>query len=326
MESNYESLGEILVIVPTYNERDNIGLIAVRLMEAVPTANLLVVDDNSPDGTGEIADRMSSEDPRIFVLHRAGKEGLGAAYVAGFRWGLARNYDVLVEMDADGSHQPEQLPELLAKLTHADMVKGSRWVVGGSVVDWDKKRETLSRSANIWVQAMMDINVRDSTGGFNAFRADILRQIDLNEINSRGYTFQIDMTRRVLDAGGIVLEVPIQFVEREFGESKMSGNIIFEALAKTGCWGLQKRGQQLKELLAPLTDKLQVPEAIQGLEEKFTGLVEQIKGKSEDDLVWERVTEDRQEPIELVLIEEPTRVSEESTDSDFEDKPATRAL
>ena len=326
MVNNYESLGEILVIVPTYNERENIEMIASRLLASVPAANLLVVDDNSPDGTGEIADRMANEDPRISVLHRAGKEGLGAAYVAGFRWGLARNFDVLVEMDADGSHQPEQLPDLLNKLTEVDMVKGSRWVKGGSVVNWDKKRETLSRSANIWVQAMMDIYVRDSTGGFNAFRADILRQIDLDEINSRGYTFQVDMTRRVLGAGGIVAEVPIQFMEREFGESKMNGNIILEALLKTGLWGLQKRGQQFKDLVSPLTDKLHVPDVVEEIGEKITGFVGQVKGKDEDSLIWERVEQDRQESIKLVLIEEPARVSEETIESEIEDKPAARAL
>ena len=257
---NYASLGKILVIIPTYNERENIEKIIARLFAAMPQAHVLVADDNSPDGTGDIADKLAVDDGRVHVLHRAGKEGLGAAYVAGFKWGLERDYDVLVEMDADGSHQPEQLPKLLDKLADADMVKGSRWVKGGSVVNWDTKREVLSRAANVWVQAMMDLPVRDSTGGFNAFRADILRAIDLDDINSKGYTFQVDMTRRVIDAGGLLAEVPIEFMEREFGESKMSGGIIGEALVKTGLWGFKKRFGQLKTAVEPMTSKINLPE------------------------------------------------------------------
>lgn len=244
----YQPFDKVLVIIPTYNEAQNLETIIQRLREAAPEVDALIADDNSPDGTGQIADQIATSDDHVHVLHRPGKQGLAAAYVAGFRWGLNHDYDVLVEMDADGSHQPEFLPAMLTALEKADMVKGSRWVAGGEVVDYDPKREWLSRLANIWVQAIMDIPVRDSTGGFNAFRADILRQIDLESVASKGYTFQVDLTRRVLDAGGKVAEVPISFPDRQLGESKMSGSIIVEALAKTTVWGAQRRGQQLKNL------------------------------------------------------------------------------
>jgi len=246
----------LLVIIPTYNEAENIEPIVARLRSAVPQADVLIADDNSPDGTGDIADVMSSVDGHVHVLHRAGKQGLGAAYLAGFAWGLDRGYDVLVEMDADGSHQPEQLPSMLSALERADMVKGSRWMRGGTVVNWSRSRELLSRGANIWVQAAMGLPVHDSTGGFNVFRADILRRIDLASVASRGYSFQIDMTRRVLEAGGVVAEVPIEFQERLTGESKMSGSIIEEALVKTAGWGVRRRAEQLSVFHSKLAGKL----------------------------------------------------------------------
>ncbi|MCL2783077.1 MAG: polyprenol monophosphomannose synthase [Propionibacteriaceae bacterium] len=249
-------LGRVLVIIPTYNEAGNIEHIVARLRAAVPNAEVLIADDNSPDGTGDIADALSSVDGHVHVLHRPGKQGLGAAYIAGFGWGLERGYDVLVEMDADGSHQPEQLPNLLSALTQADMVKGSRWMRGGSVVNWDKKREVLSRGANIWVMAAMNLPVHDSTGGFNVFRADMLRRINLDAVTSKGYTFQVDMTRRVLEAGGVVAEVPIEFQERATGESKMSGSIIQEALLKTAVWGGKRRFEQFLLFHAMVGDKL----------------------------------------------------------------------
>jgi len=249
-------LGRILVIIPTYNESGNIESIVSRLRAAVPAADVLIADDNSPDGTGDIADKLAAGDGQIHVLHRDEKQGLGAAYLAGFDWGLEHGYDVLAEMDADGSHQPEQLPSLLEALEQADMVKGSRWMRGGSVVDWDKKRELLSRGANIWVQAIMDVPVHDSTGGYNVFRADILRQIDLDSITSKGYAFQIDMTRQVLEAGGVVAEVPIEFQDRTVGESKMSGSIIKEALVKTAGWGAKRRLSQIGLVHATLWDKV----------------------------------------------------------------------
>ena len=249
-------LGRILVIIPTYNEADNLEPIVARLRAAVPAADVLIADDNSPDGTGDIADGLAGRDGHIHVLHRPGKEGLGAAYLAGFDWGLQAGYDVLAEMDADGSHQPEQMPALLDALSQADMVKGSRWMRGGSVVNWDKKRELLSRGANIWVQAAMDLPVHDSTGGYNVYRADILRRIDLKSVLSKGYAFQVDMTRRVLEAGGVVAEVPIEFQERASGVSKMSGSIVQEAMVSTAVWGARRRAEQVKLWHARLLDRL----------------------------------------------------------------------
>lgn len=235
-----------LVIIPTYNESQNIESIVTRLRKAVPAAHVLVADDNSPDGTGAIADRMAEADDHVHVMHRTGKQGLGAAYLAGFDWGLERGYDVLVQHDADGSHQPEQLPRLLAAIdAGADMVKGSRWVPGGSVVNWPKSREFISRGGSLWTRLMLGIPVKDATGGFNAYRADTLRGIGLDEVASAGYCFQIDMVWRALKAGYRVVEVPIEFVEREFGDSKMSRNIVIEALIRTTLWGLEHRWNQL---------------------------------------------------------------------------------
>ena len=237
-----------LVVIPTYNELENLPIIIGRLQQARPDVHILVVDDGSPDGTGQLADELALADPdRVHVMHRTSKAGLGAAYLAGFAWGLGRGYSVLVEMDADGSHQPELLPSLLAALhdLDADMVKGSRWMRGGAT-DQTRSRELLSRLANIYIQVAMDIPVRDATGGYNAFRSSILRKVDLTGVASKGYTFQVDMTRRVLAAGGKVVEVPIYFPDREIGDSKMSGSIIGEALLRTTEWGAQKRWSQLK--------------------------------------------------------------------------------
>jgi len=258
-----EVAGRVLVIIPTYNEAETLGKIVFRVRASVPAADILVADDNSPDGTGDLADELARADTHVQVLHRLAKEGLGAAYLAGFHWGLERGYDVLVQMDADGSHQPEELPNLLAALDRADMVKGSRWMSGGRVVNWDAKRKLLSQGANIWIQAAMDLPVHDSTGGYNVYKASILRAIDLDDVASRGYTFQVDMTRRVLEAGGVVAEVPIEFCEREAGQSKMSGGIIREALIRTAGWGAGRRWEQIKglggrvgEWAAPLVDKV----------------------------------------------------------------------
>ncbi|MCL2737143.1 MAG: polyprenol monophosphomannose synthase [Propionibacteriaceae bacterium] len=243
---------KILVIIPTYNEKDNIEIICSRLRAAVEDAHILIADDNSPDSTGEIADRMADADPHIHVMHRTAKNGLGAAYLAGFRWGLAQGYDILVEMDADGSHQPEQLPLLLEALSHADMVKGSRYVPGGSVVNWPKSRELLSRAGSFWTRLMLGIPVADITGGFNAFRAATLSAI-IPEVTSVGYNFQVDLTWRVIQKGMTVAEVPITFVERERGQSKMSGGIVIEALLKTTAWGVSYRaGRVLSWLSGPV--------------------------------------------------------------------------
>ncbi|MDR0285456.1 MAG: polyprenol monophosphomannose synthase [Propionibacteriaceae bacterium] len=247
-------LDKVLVVIPTYNEKDNIKIACSRLRAAVAGAHILIVDDNSPDGTGDLADQLAADDPQIHAMHRTAKNGLGAAYLAGFRWGLKQGYDVLVEMDADGSHQPEQLPDLLAALATADMVKGSRYVPGGRVVNWPKSRELLSRGGSLWTRLMIGIPVRDITGGFNAFRAATLRAV-IDEITSAGYNFQVDLTWHVISKGLTVAEVPITFTERERGQSKMSGGIVVEALLKTTLWGLRYRlgqlGSALRRLVSP---------------------------------------------------------------------------
>lgn len=241
MSSEISAPGRVLVIVPTYNEAANIAAITARLRAAVPEADLLIADDNSPDGTGKIADELASEDPdqRIHVLHRPGKQGLGAAYLAGFRWGLDRDYDVLVEMDADGSHRPEELPRLLAAVQWSDLVLGSRWVAGGSVVNWPRSRRFLSRGGSTYSRLMLRLPVRDVTGGFRAFRARTLRGLGLDEVQSQGYCFQVDLLRRAVQRGFSVTEVPITFVEREHGVSKMSRSIVVEALWRVTVWGLR---------------------------------------------------------------------------------------
>ncbi|MFI0420613.1 polyprenol monophosphomannose synthase [Spongiactinospora sp. 9N601] len=234
-----QSPGRVLVVVPTYNERDNLPMITARLREAVPEAHLLVADDASPDGTGQVADELAAADPNIHVLHRPAKEGLGAAYIAGFRWGLAEGFDVLVEMDADGSHRPEELPKLLHVLADgADLVIGSRWVPGGKVVNWPWSREFLSRGANLYTRMSLGVPVRDATAGFRAYRAATLRKIGLDDVESQGYCFQVDLTLRTLRHGLRVSEVPITFVERTAGSSKMSRAVIAEALWRVTVWGV----------------------------------------------------------------------------------------
>ena len=236
-----QPLGEIAVVVPTYNERDNIEPIVSRIRSAVPGAHVLVVDDNSPDGTGEIADKLAASDPNVHVLHRAGKSGLGTAYIAGFTWGLDNGYGVLVEHDADGSHDPADLPRMLSALETADLVIGSRYVPGGTVVNWPKSREVLSRGANIYVRIMLGIGVHDATAGFRAYRAGTLRAIGLDQVDSQGYCFQIDLTLRTAEHGFTITEVPITFTERAVGASKMSRSIIVEALWRVAQWGVARR-------------------------------------------------------------------------------------
>ncbi len=234
-------LQRVLVIVPTYNEKDNVEVIAARLLQAVPNAHLLVVDDNSPDGTGRIADGLATADSRVHVLHRTDKAGLGAAYIAGFSWAKEAGYDVVVEMDADGSHSPEQLPRLLAALEHADVVLGSRWVPGGAVVNWPKSREILSRGGNAYARMMLRLPLQDATGGYRAYRREVLDSLPLGEVASQGYCFQVDLAWQSWKAGWEVVEVPITFVERERGESKMSRAIVLEALWRVTWWGLSSR-------------------------------------------------------------------------------------
>jgi dolichol-phosphate mannosyltransferase len=201
----------------------------------------VIVDDNSPDGTGEIADKLTASDPRVHVIHRPGKSGLGTAYVTGFGWALQAGYGVMVEMDADGSHDPRDLPALLTALESADLVIGSRYVPGGTVVNWPKSRQALSRGANIYVRLMLGIAVRDATGGYRAYRARTLGEIGLADVDSQGYCFQIDLTLRTIERGGTVTEVPITFTERARGASKMSRAIVFEALWRVAKWGLTGR-------------------------------------------------------------------------------------
>jgi len=245
----FVDLGRILVIIPTYNEAENIEPIVSRLRDAVPEADVLVADDNSPDGTGELADKVAANDDQVHVLHRKGKEGLGAAYIAGFRWGIERGYGVLVEHDADGSHQPEQLPRLLTALREADLVLGSRYVKGGAVQNWPKSREILSRGGNIYTRLALGLPLKDATGGYRAFRRATLEGIGLDEVASAGYCFQVDLAWRAVKAGFRVVEVPITFVERERGQSKMSQAIVIEAMARVGKWGLGHRARQLRGLV-----------------------------------------------------------------------------
>ncbi len=247
-------VGRVLVVMPTYNERDNLEAILGRVRAAVPDAHVLVVDDSSPDGTGKLAEELAAADEQIQVLHRTEKNGLGQAYIAGFRWALAAGYDVMVEMDADGSHAPEELPRLLTALADADVVLGSRWVPGGAVVNWPISRLALSRGGNLYTRVMLRIPFRDATGGYRAYRADVLRALSLDEVSSQGYCFQVDLVRRTWQAGFRVVEVPITFAERERGQSKMSGSIVREALWRVTLWGLSSRpGAARRRALAART-------------------------------------------------------------------------
>ena len=242
-------LGRVVMVVPTYNEAANLPWVVGRLRAAEPAVDVLVVDDNSPDGTGALADELAAADPAVHVLHRAGKGGLGAAYLAGFAWALEAGYDVVGEMDADGSHQPEQLHRLLEALLDADLVIGSRWVPGGSVVNWPLRREALSRGGNLYVRLLLGIGIRDATAGFRVFRRSALEKIDLASVESTGYVFQTDLVTRCLRAGLTVREVPIEFVERVRGDSKMSGAVATESLRRITRWGLRERREQVSRAL-----------------------------------------------------------------------------
>jgi len=242
-------LGRVVMVVPTYNEAANLPWVVGRLRAAEPAVDVLVVDDNSPDGTGALADELAAADPAVHVLHRAGKGGLGAAYLAGFAWALEAGYDVVGEMDADGSHQPEQLHRLLDALLDADLVIGSRWVPGGSVVNWPLRREALSRGGNLYVRLLLGIGIRDATAGFRVFRRSALEKIDLASVESTGYVFQTDLVTRCLRAGLTVREVPIEFVERVRGDSKMSGAVATESLRRITRWGLRERREQVSRAL-----------------------------------------------------------------------------
>ena len=242
-------LGRIVMVIPTFNEATNLELIVERLRAAVPEADILVVDDNSPDGTGDIADQLATETDRVHVLHRTAKGGLGAAYLHGFAVALDQGYDVIGEMDADGSHQPEQLHRLLTALRDADLVIGSRYVPGGSVVNWPRRRELLSRGGNVYVRLLLGMGVKDATAGFRLFRRHTLEKIDLASVTSTGYVFQTDMAYRTIMAGLKVVEVPIEFIERVRGDSKMSGQVASESLKKITRWGLQERRKQVSRAI-----------------------------------------------------------------------------
>jgi dolichol-phosphate mannosyltransferase len=248
-EGGVDGLGRVVVVIPTYNEATNLAWIVGRLRTAQPAIDVLVVDDGSPDGTGQVADDLAAADPAVSVVHRTVKAGLGAAYLHGFRVALAAGYDVIGEMDADGSHQPEQLDRLLAALVDADLVIGSRWVPGGSVVNWPRQRELLSRGGNLYVRLLLGIAVRDATAGFRLFRRATLDKIDLASVESTGYVFQTDMVARALAAGLTVREVPIEFVERVRGDSKMSGSVAAESLKRITVWGLRERAAQVRRAL-----------------------------------------------------------------------------
>ena len=235
--------GRALVIIPTYNERENLPSIIGRVHQACPGVHILIVDDGSPDGTGALADEFALADPdRVHVMHRASKDGLGAAYLAGFAWGLGRQYAVLVEMDADGSHAPEQLHRLLEAVDGgADVAIGSRYVPGGAIRNWPKRRYALSKTANTYARVLLGVDIHDITAGYRAYRREVLEKIDLAAVDSKGYCFQIDLTWRSINHGFVVVEVPITFSERELGESKMSGSNIREALFKVANWGIRGR-------------------------------------------------------------------------------------
>ena len=228
-----------LVIIPTYNEIENIEEVTKHLFAAAPDVDLLVIDDGSPDGTAARVEELAADDGRVNLLRRAGKLGLGTAYLTGFRWGLERGYEAMVEMDADMSHDPADVPRLLAALDDADLAIGSRYVSGGAVRDWDPRRRWLSLNANRYVRTMLRIPVRDSTAGFRAYAAKTLGEIDLDSIRSNGYAFQIEMTRQVVHAGAKIAEVPIVFTERREGVSKMSLRITIEALLRVALWGVR---------------------------------------------------------------------------------------
>jgi dolichol-phosphate mannosyltransferase len=235
--------GRTLVIIPTYNEMENLPIIMGRVHAARPDVDVLIVDDGSPDGTGKLADELALADPdRVHVMHRTAKDGLGAAYLAGFAWGMGREYSVLVEMDADGSHAPEQLDRLLAAIDNgADVAIGSRYVPGGTVRNWPARRLLLSKSANTYSRMLLGVDIHDITAGYRAYRREVLEKIDLSTVESKGYCFQIDLTWRAISNGFSVVEVPITFTERELGVSKMSGSNIREAMVKVAQWGIHGR-------------------------------------------------------------------------------------
>jgi dolichol-phosphate mannosyltransferase len=247
VNEEYPGVGRALVIIPTYNEADNVRIIVDRVRRAVPNVDVLIADDNSPDGTGEIADELAAADEHVYVLHRKGKEGLGAAYLAGFEWARDAGYDAVVEMDADGSHAPEELPKLLDALADADAVLGSRWVPGGKVLNWPLSRHLISRTGNLYTRLALGMPFKDATGGYRAYRMKALDAMGLDGVASQGYCFQVDLAWRAYRQGHRVVEVPITFAERERGASKMSSAIVREALWRVTVWGAQSRTRTIRD-------------------------------------------------------------------------------
>ncbi len=231
------SIDRPLICMPTYNEAENLASIVEAIHERVPRVEILVIDDDSPDGTGEIADELAAADQRIHVLHRTDKAGLGPAYLAGFDWALAREYDAVVEMDADFSHQPKYLPEMFAKLDAHDVVVGSRYVDGGGTEDWGLLRKILSRGGGWYARTILGFDVRDPTAGFVAWRPEVLEDLDLQDVEASGYVFQIEMKYRAHRAGYSICEIPITFPDRVAGESKMTADIALEAITKV--WAIR---------------------------------------------------------------------------------------
>ncbi|MBL92745.1 MAG: dolichyl-phosphate beta-D-mannosyltransferase [Myxococcales bacterium] len=224
-------MNEALVCIPTYNERENIPSIVKELLHVAPV-DILIIDDNSPDGTGAVADLLAAEDARVHVLHRPGKQGLGKAYLAGFQWALERHYEFIFEMDADFSHQPRYVPEFLRATQDHDLVLGSRYVPGGGTENWSQLRKFISQGGSLYARTILGLSVKDLTGGFKCFRREVLEAIDLDSVESTGYSFQIELTYRAAQKGFRIKEVPIVFYERVAGNSKMSKDIVLEAVAK----------------------------------------------------------------------------------------------
>jgi dolichol-phosphate mannosyltransferase len=246
IREGYPGVGRVLVVIPTYNEAENIRVIVERLRRAAPSVDVLIADDNSPDGTGKIADELAAADSQVRVLHRPGKQGLGAAYVAGFAVAHERDYDAVVEMDADGSHAPEELPKLLDALAEAEVVLGSRWVRGGKVLDWPFHRLLLSRGGNFYTRLALGVPFKDATGGYRAYRLPVLDKIEVESVASQGYCFQVDLAWRAYRSGFRVAEIPITFAERVRGASKMSSAIVREALWRVTVWGARARLEALR--------------------------------------------------------------------------------
>lgn len=252
-----DDLGKVVVAIPTYNEKESLPVTVERLRKALPAVKVVVVDDNSPDGTGELAQSLAAGDDHIHVLHREGKEGLGPAYIHAFRWARQAGFRWVVEMDADGSHRPEQLIRLLVRGIKSpdkpELVIGSRWVRGGAVSNWARHRELLSRVGNAYIGLWLHLGVHDATAGFRLYRLSLFDRLNLDEVDSAGYCFQVDMTRRAHHVGAGIAEVPITFDEREYGISKMSGSIITEALGQVTKWGIQDRTSQIMSKLRGIT-------------------------------------------------------------------------